>query len=366
MKNVLHLIDTFGTGGAETVFLQLIDRLDPGRYRSAAAVLGHGWLRNQVCARGLEPIDMRTQGSMDVKYLRSLVRLIRERHIDIVHTHLLTTALYGGIAGRITGVPVVSTFHGVNDLHGSMLALKGTIVSRCVSRVVFVSRFLQDAMVSRLPPLGARSTVIYNGVDCRRFAPRRSGKLREELGIAADGIVVGAVGRIVHAKGFDVLIRAAASLRPLYPSMRYVIVGEKLREDDTDRTLFELRRSLGLDDVVHILPFRDDIAELFGDFDIYALTSRTEGFSLTVVEAMASGLPVVATSSGGPLEIVEHGVDAIVVAPESADELVDAIGRLVADPGLRARMSVAARSKAEQKFALDATIASYQQLYDVL
>lgn len=366
MKNVLHLIDTFGTGGAESVYLQLLGRLDRRRYRSFAAVLGSGWLRDSVIDLGYEPLDTRTEGSLDLSYLKQLRDLVRTHRIDIIQTHLLTTAVYGSVAGRLAGVPVVSTFHGINDVKGRFLTLKSAAIGYGASRIVFVSEFLRRAIVARERFLGAKSTVIYNGVDVRRFSPRRDFTLRRQLGIADDETLVGAVGRIIHAKGFDVLIRAADILRHHPAKFRFLIIGEKLEEDATDEDLIALRSSLGLDREVHILPFRTDIERVFDCIDLFVLSSRTEGFSLTTIEAMASGLPVVATASGGPQEIVTPDSDALLVPTDDPASLARAIAVIAENASLRERLRAQARETAVRRFSLDATISAYEALYDSL
>jgi glycosyltransferase involved in cell wall biosynthesis len=365
-KNILHIIDTFGTGGAESVYLQLVDRLDPNRFRSFPAVLGDGWLRTSVIALGHRPIDTRTHGSFDLGYLKQLIGLIRSYRIDVIQTHLLTTAVYGTVAGRLTGTPVVCTFHGINDVKGRQLGLKSAIVSRGASQVVFVSEYLKRELICRGLFARSRNTVIYNGVDSVRFAPRTHASLRSDLGIANDEVLVGAVGRIIHAKGFDVLLRAAHLLRQHRVKFRFLIIGEKLADDDTDSVLLQLRGALGLDRDVHILPFRTDIECAFSSMDIFVLSSRTEGFSLTTVEAMASGLPVIATASGGPQEIITPGVDGIVVPPDAPEALAQALAMLVENPSLARRLSQRARETAVRRFSLERMVKQYEELYDSL
>jgi hypothetical protein len=115
-KRVLHLIDTGGPGGAETIFLKLVQGLDPQQWESIAAVPWPGWLSDTLQSRGIEPLMVPTHGSFDLGYARRIVQLVRERRIDLIQTHLLTTAVYASLAGRFCGIPVVSTFHGTNDV----------------------------------------------------------------------------------------------------------------------------------------------------------------------------------------------------------------------------------------------------------
>jgi len=146
MKNILHVIDTTGPGGAETVFVQLATCLDAHKWQSFAAVPGRGWVYDTVAETGLQPIVTPCSGSFDLRYLVALCRAIRNHRIDLVQTHLFTASVYGSLAGTLCGVPVVSTFHGRPDLAGSerYRALKFRILRRGARKVVFVSESLRS------------------------------------------------------------------------------------------------------------------------------------------------------------------------------------------------------------------------------
>lgn len=345
------------------MYLQLIQRLDTSRFRSTSALLGPGWLRDSVIALGLAPLSTESHRSVDIPYLRQLIRLVRSHRIDIIQTHLLTTAVYGSVAGRLCGVPVVSTFHGLRDVSARYLKVKSAAIGFGASCVVFVSNALRDQIVARTGLPGSKNITIHNGVDTERFTPRRDSSFRRELGVGENETLVGAVGRMIHAKGFDVLLHAAALLRGHPGRFRFVLIGEKLPGNDTDEQLRRLGDSLGISDSVHILPFRQDIERVYNSLDIFALSSRTEGFSLTTVEALASGVPAVVTRSGGPEEIVTPDHDALLIPTEDSHGLATALAEIAERRELATRLSRAGRATAVRRFGLDVTIDRYMSLY---
>lgn len=213
-RSILHLIDTGGPGGAETIYCELASRLDPTRWRSIAAVPEAGWLSDALRARGVTPRLVPTRGSFDVAFLRRLDDVVRTERVDLVHAHLLTSGVYGGLVGRFRRVPVVVTLHGGADFGQGVRArkLKMRLLGAFSTRVVVVSESLRR--LAQAAGVGAdRIDVVYNGIDTRHFAPGADRSLREALGIDDSVVLVGAVGNVRPPKDYPVLLRAAARLR---------------------------------------------------------------------------------------------------------------------------------------------------------
>lgn len=367
MKNVLHLIDTTGAGGAESVFLQLVGGLDKARFRSTAVLLGRGWVHDQLVALGVEPIIIPSTRSADLPFLRSLVGTIRSRDIDLLQTHLLTTSVYGSVAGRLAGVPTVATFHGLVDVDAPFVRVKARALEWGASKIVFVSDSLRKAILARTGVAARKAMVIHNGVDTVRFAPRRNTEFRLAHGIAVTDFLVGGVGRLIREKGFDVLIRAAALLRDHPARFRFLIAGaEGIPGGSVLAELSALRDELGLGDRVVFVGFQPDSAQVFNALDLFALTSRTEGFSLTTIEAMASGLPSVVTRSGGPQEIVTPDVDAVMIASDDPVALANALSGLADSAARLSSLASAARETVLRRFSLESTLREYEELYAAL
>jgi glycosyltransferase involved in cell wall biosynthesis len=362
MITVLQVIDTGGPGGAETVFLQTATGLDPRRFRTISLVSRDGWLANQLRTQGATTLTRDADGSFKIRYLSYLIGLVREKQVDVIVAHLLGSSIYASLASLATGVPAIAILHGQSDINdiGRLAGLKRWLLRRLPRRIVFVSEALREQLSKALMIPSAKSAVIPNGVDIDRFQPGTGRALRDELGIPTYSILVGSVGNIRHPKGYEVFMRAAHSLHARSSRYRFVVVGEgsgSLYQD-----LLRLRSQLGLDDVFHFLGMRDDVPALLPGFDVFVLSSHTEGFSIACVEAMACGVPVVATRCGGPNEIVEDGISGLLVPPNDPMTLADSIHRAAMDKALANRLAQHGLERAHSHFTLGTMLASYETL----
>ena len=361
MSSILHLIDTGGPGGAESVFLDLASGLRVGNLTSIAAVGRDGWLAGQVRARGLTPLIFPAQGSVNLGYLKRIVRTLREHDVQLVIAHLFGAAIYASLAGRLTGVPVISVLHGQSDLadRERFAAAKRFIVARGSARVVFVSEGLRQDLQSRLKLAPDKTAVIENGIDMSRLLPADEGRLKQSLGLSPNAFLVGAVGNLRKPKGYDTFLRAAQRVRQRHPEARFVIVG------DTNGGLLpgleSLRAEFGLQDCVQFLGLRSDVPQILAGIDVFVSSSYTEGFSLALVEAMASGKAAVATRSGGPERILEHERTGLLVPPRDADALAEAIGRM-SDASLRTTLGHAARAAMTERYSSARMLRDYEAL----
>lgn len=365
-RTVLHVIDTGGPGGAETVYLQLATQLDSGRFRPVCVVSRDDWLTSRLRARSVTPIVLPSQGSLNVGYLAELCRIIRREKVDLVVAHLYGSSIYAGLAGLLCRVPVVAILHGQTDIRGGgrFDSLKRLIVARATTRIVFVSGMLRDALLPQLRAPAERCLVVANGVDTARFQPGRDEKIRQELKIEPGTFLLGAIGNVRAPKAYEVLLRAARLLKDEGLPFKVVIAGEgsgSLMEE-----LQLLRHELAVEDVVQFLGLRSDVDRLLRGFDAYVLSSRTEGFSIACVEAMASGLPVIATRSGGPEQIIEHGVSGLLVPPDDPQALGAAISTVARDPQLARNLGAKANQRARQKFSIETMLGEYEQLFGEL
>jgi glycosyltransferase involved in cell wall biosynthesis len=359
--NVLNLIDTGGPGGAETVFLRIAAGLNTDRFRCIAAVSRDGWLAERLREAGLEPLILPAGGSLNVGYLRALLRLIRQADVNLILAHLYGSAIYGSLAGLLSGVPVISVLHGQSDINTKerFASLKAAVVRRGSRKIVCVSENLRAEIAARLRLPDASCAVIPNGVDVEAFQPGRDLSIRRSLGLAEDTLLVGSIGNVRAPKAYDVLLRAASILLSRSAKLHFVIAGEisgALGEE-----LLELRRKLGIEAHTTFLGLRPDVATVLRNLDIFALSSRTEGFSIACIEAMACGVPVVATRSGGPQHILDQDTG-ILVAPNSPEELAAGIARLAQSLELRQRFAAAGPKRVQEHFSLPRMLASYESL----
>ena len=361
---VLHLIDTGGPGGAETVFTNVVTGLQGRGFGAVAAVPVKDWLWGALESRGVLPVFLPSKGAFDIGHLRGIARLVREHRATLIHTHLFTSAVYGTIAARLTGVPVVCTHHGDTDIatSGSYRQIKFRIVRRRSNHHVFVSHDLQRRFAQQRIISGGNTRVIHNGIDCDVFRPERDDALRSELGLLPDSLLVGAIGNLRTPKDYPTFVRAAADLAARSPRYHFVIAGaadEPIRSE-----LLGLIGQLELSGRFTLLGFRSDVERIINALDVYVLSSSSEGFSLTTVQAMACGVPVVATRCGGPEEIVEDGVNGRLVAVRNPRALAQAIDALVGDDTQREAFKAAGLVRAREKFSITSMIDQYAALYN--
>jgi sugar transferase (PEP-CTERM/EpsH1 system associated) len=365
---VAHVVHRFDVGGLENGVVNLINGLPRARFRHAIVSLTEVTrFKERVERADVEFIALNKPPGQGFWQYPRLVRIFRRLRPDIVHTRNLAP-LEASVPARLAGVPVrIHGEHGwdVGDLGGENR--KHRWIRRAyrpfVTHYVALSRHQEGYLQHAVGVPAHRISQIYNGVDTRRFCPDADS--RAAPGRARAGAwVVGTVGRLVAVKDQAALVRAlAAAWRRSSEArrrMRLAIVGDgPLRH-----TLAELARAEGVDGAVDLLGGRDDVADVLRAFDAFALPSLAEGISNTLLEAMSSGLPVVATSVGGNVELVDDQVSGSLVPPAEPAALVDALLRYFCEPETAVRHARAARRVVEDRFSLDRMVADYAALYE--
>jgi len=364
MKTILHTIDTTGPGGAETVFVDLATRLPADRFRSVVVIRGKGWVHDELCRRGVSPVLVDAKGSFNWRYLRSLAGLIRRHRVDLIQSHLLGANVYCSLAGLLTRVPVIATFHGGVDIGSGerFMGLKFAVINRGASGVVAVSESLRRELASRTRLDSQGIAVVYNGIDAGKFTRPHSASLRIQHGWPDDAVVVGCLGNIRPAKGYDILLRAAALLHKEHPELRFLVAGQG-KNNALHRELVSQRDRAGLENHVKFIGFVDDPAEFLSNLDIYLLTSISEGFSISTIQAMAAGVPVIVTRSGGPEEIVTHDNNGWTIDTGSPSAVAEAVRLLAGNRELREKLAQHARTHVLQTFGMETMISRYTEIY---
>jgi glycosyltransferase involved in cell wall biosynthesis len=361
MITVMSVIDTGGPGGAETVFLHTVTRLDPQKFRSVPVISREGWLSARVREAGIEPLIVSASGSFNLSYLRELLNIAKRRRADVLAAHLYGSAIYCSLAGMIARKPVISVLHGQSDVGRKerFAGAKAALVRHGSDKVVYVSEALRTDLQARLRLPAARGVVIPNGVDLTRFQPARDRSLRTELGLRDDHILVGAIGNIRRPKAYEVLLRAAHALANRSDRYHFAIAGDATNKLGAE--LLELRRQLGLGSRVSFLGLRTDVVTILNNLDIFALSSRTEGFSIACIEALACGVPVVATRSGGPEQIL-NAECGVLVPVDDPEALAGGIESIAMDPARAESMVAAGLNRVRENFSLRTMISSYETL----
>jgi glycosyltransferase involved in cell wall biosynthesis/GNAT superfamily N-acetyltransferase len=296
----------------------------------------------------------------DVRALAELVALLRRERFDLVHTHNPKPGVLGRVAARLAGTPlVVNTVHGLYATPEDRLRKRAAVLGlewlagRCSDLELYQSEEdLAWAGRLRLARRG-RSHLLGNGTDTGFFdpaqvPPERAAALRRELGLPADALVVGAVGRLVAEKGCRELFAAARAVRQADPRVRFLAVGTP--DLDKDDAISEAELAAAAGDVV-VTGWRDDVRDLLAVMDVFVLASWREGMPRSAIEAAAMGKALVLTDIRGCREVARHDREALLVPPRDPGALAAAISRLTADPALRERLAAAARRRALERFS---------------
>lgn len=366
MKTILHTIDTTGPGGAETVFIDLATRLPQDQYRAVVVIRGKGWVYDELRRRGIEPVLLDCKGSFNISYLKGLCRIIRDEQVDVIQSHLLGANVYCSIAGMLTGRPVVATFHGEVDIgdRERFKRLKFGAIARGARHVIAVTDSLRDDIDARTPLSASKIRVIYNGINTQDFMLPAGDSLRRRYDWDKDCLVIGSLGNIRPAKGYDVLLRAARQIVDNNEQCRFVIAGEAKKDSALLKELLVLRKQLGLENYVRFLGFTDNAAQFLADIDIFLSSSVSEGLPLSAIQAMVAGAPIVATRCGGYEGLIDDGKTGLLVEVNNPDAIREAVEKLAASPDMRRDMAARAKQYAVARYDNAVMLDSYRRLYD--
>lgn len=369
---IAHVVFRFDIGGLENGVVNLINRMPAERYRHAVVALtGITSFRDRVARSDVEFIALGKSPGHGIRLFPRLYRTFRRLRPAIVHTRNLA-ALETSIPAAMAGVPVrVHGEHGrdVGDLDGSSRKYRWVrrVHRPFVTHYVALSQDLERYLIDAIGVPERRVSRIVNGVDTAHFAPPLA---RESIAGSPfndpDLFLFGTIGRLQAVKNPSLLAHAFARLIEASPGMRararLVIVGEGSERIEIERVLGEAR----IADLAWIPGARDDVAAILRGLDVFVLPSIAEGISNTILEAMASGLPVIATAVGGNVELVEDGVTGEIVSSQDADALAAAMKRYVRERDRARTHGAAGRARALQRFSLDTMVGEYAALYDRL
>ncbi len=363
-KSILHAIDTTGPGGAETVFLDLVQKLTLEGYNNYAIIKGAGWVENQLKRRGVRYYILKPSGFLSIKYYVELYKLIRKNNTRLVHAHLLGSTLTYSIISFFSRVPVVATLHGRVDVNPNekYVAVKNLIMKFGVKKLIAVSQDLANFIAEKKLFNKNAIRVIYNGIDESRYAKLDTKELRQMLAIPDAAILVGSLGNVRPAKSYDVLIAAAAYLiNEKKLNVHFVIAGHK--KDELMKPLEDLIAHHALANRVHFIGFNEDTARFLGQLDFFALSSNSEGFSIATIEAMATKLPVVVTRCGGPEEIIEHERTGILVPVNNPQELAGGLMAMIENNIIADKIAKAGRAHVQKVFSFASMLDAYRYEY---
>ncbi len=361
---VLHLVQGLDVGGLEYMVVALVNQLNRKKFLPSVCCFDTlGELHNNLLNDTKTTLLKRKPG-IDLFYPFKLAALLKKDKIDIIHLHNSTAFFYGVLAGKIAGVGrIIYTEHARDVAPNIKVRIMDKILSYLTDRIVVVAEFLKLNLVHKEWIDPKIITTIYNGIDGEPFTTEFDRQeITRELNISAAAKIIGIVARLDPIKNHRCLIKAMKKVSALYPNVVLIVIGDgTLRQE-----LEELVSEEQLQNNILFLGTRNDIPRLLSVLDIFVLCSLSEGLPLTILEAMAAGKPIVATSVGGIPEIIQDNTDGIIIRSDDSDELAAAISELIRDKKKRHDMGVKARMKFEERFTVRSMVQSYEKLYEPL
>lgn len=358
--HIHHVLVNLEVGGIENGVVNVVNNLQRERFDSSVCCLqslGTFAARLQIPRTRVHELGI--LGKPWVKGILRLSRLLRITGADIVHTHNKIAFFYGIAAGILARTPtIVHSEHGRTLPDSRALMLAQRCLLPAVGECFAVSRKLRCDLIAHLRISGSRIGVVYNGVDVERFSQGDRSARHRLFGVKSHQFVIGLVGRLHEVKNHQLLFFAASRLVPR-SGLRLVLVGEGGERDQ----LQALAESLGIRNQVSFLGNRDDIPDLLAAFDVFVLPSLSEGMSHALLEAMAAGLPVVASRVGGNVEAIRDLHNGLLFESGNVEALRDCLERLRRDPRLRRTLGAAARATVLSEFSLKRMVGDYEQCY---
>lgn len=380
---VSHVIESLGSGGAERLLYTNLKYLGGERFRhTVVTVFSHQtfWAK-QIQDLGVEVHSLNCRGGSDIGNATArLLSWLRRHKPDLIHSHLWTADLVARVAGRLAGVPVISSIH--SSLHEAEAWGDGSDVSRWKrvavrkldqwtarfgsNRMIAVSEYVRQSASARLKYPLDQIALLYNPVDLDDLdsVPRYTGAgLRAELGLAPDAFLLLNVGRISPQKGLLYAIRALPSIIQRHPNTHLVSVGAKTNGEWLATLQAEIAHQ-GMQNHVHLLGARTDVAALLRQCDIFLFPSIFEGLPLALLEAMAAACVCIASDVGALPEVIEHDITGLLIPPHSPQDISRAVGELLENPGKRASLGQAAEERVRARFSPQEAAAKLANIYE--
>lgn len=357
-----HYSSTQADTGSPRALLRMIDTLPRDRFEPLYLTSRQGPLIEELRMRGVPLVPGEVESLSWKRPVRGLgairahVRRLREHRVDIVHCNEIGWNSDVVFAARWAGIPVVLHVHNPLEIVGRNLNLS------MASRILLCSRYQGEA-TEHFDQVAARSLVLHNSVDIEKYAGGRD--IRASFGFPAGATIIATIGQISHRKGMDVFLDMAARLRATRPSLRFLIVGPGAKGEAEYGRTFDQRLRDEFRDDVRYLGSRTDIPDILASIDLFCFPTRAEPFGMVVTEAMAAGVPVVASSVGGIPEILTTPDIGVLVSPYTVEAFAGAVGTLLDAGGLR-ELGARGRESLIGRFDSDSMGRRLSAIYDDL
>jgi glycosyltransferase involved in cell wall biosynthesis len=351
---VLQIVASLEVGGLESL---VVDMARVARARDFASIIcaldgGETLLSRRATAHGVPVVFVnRGGGRRRPAVLASVASLVLREGVDVLHSHNATAHVLGAAAAALTRRPLVHTKHGnILPFQSFKAALIHRAAALATARIVAVSRLVERTVIEGYRVRSGKVTTILNGIDVGCYSRRA---------VRPGAEVIGAVGRLSREKDYPTMLNAFNAVLEKHASATLRIAG-----DGPVRAALEAEASrLGVAGRARFLGLHGDIPRLLGELDLFVQSSVTEGISLTLLEAMSAGLPVVATDVGGNREVVVDGVTGFLVPARDASALAERICTLLGDPPLARRLGEAGQARVREMFSIERMVKEYHGVY---
>jgi glycosyltransferase involved in cell wall biosynthesis len=360
------VIDSFDLGGAQTFLLDLVKNLDAQRFvPEVASMHGHGVFEPAFREAGIKTHSL-SPGKMPPFYIPNFIRLMRAGKYDVLHFHLFGANLCAKPLAIAAGHPAIIVHDQCNDAsrdRNPLLLAADALANRGADRVIAVSESVRNYLIEREGLSEEKVEMIPNGLDARFFNEATAAQkleARKKFCIPPESLLIGGVGRLVPQKNFGAFLKVASLVLVSNPDVHFMIAGSGPME----ASLRSEAVSLGLAGHIHFLGHVSDRATIYQALDILFMPSDFEGTPMTLLEAMASGLPVVASAVDGIAEVCTDGGDALLVPPRDVGGYADAINRMLADDTLRQEIGARARETVLARYDIRQLAAKIEKIYE--
>lgn len=364
-KKVMHVLQYFNVAGAENVVKNLVLNMDPSLFDSEIAVLnetginGIEMLKLGYAVHGLNWTSENISGPKLTVKLRSL---LDRRKVDLIHAHNFTPWLFSCFAKAFSETKLCVTIHGfIHGVEKLSKRIQLLILSFLTDQIILVSDILPNQFRSISKLLVKKTRVISNGINLTPFqSDLCTDYVRTNMGVQKDDFVLATVGRLYRVKNLEMQIRLVRYLKTYIPNIKLVIAARILPYAETLRSLAE---QLEVSERIVFLGLRKDVPDLLRASDIFLLTSYTEGASLAILEAMAAGLPVIASDVGGNGRLIDHGKNGLLFDVNDLECLANHVLDLYKHPHNRQLLGTAAKSKA-RNYSVESMVRGYEMVYE--
>jgi sugar transferase (PEP-CTERM/EpsH1 system associated) len=356
---VLHLSTDLDLGGRERVIVELCNELFDLGYSPFICCLKNSGEWAKKLKGGIKIFELHKKNHLDLSIIKPLRDYLLKLKIEIVHAHNPGTLFYGLIAAKYAGIQsIIDTEHGFASQLSWKARFKDRLLYRYVDYITTVSDGLKDDLICTYGLANEKVQTIRNGISSVKINEEPS-ESKTKIGMSEEHFNIGIVARLVPVKNHLLLLKAFSFVLEENAQSRLWIVG-----DGELRTNLEAEtRRLGIQDYVKYLGSRTDVPTILNALDLFVLCSLSEGLSITLLEAMSVGLPIVATRAGGNHEVVEDGKSGLLVKNNQVDDLAKAIGKLIGDKDLREQLAMGARKRFLDNFSVDKMAEGYNRLY---